>query len=221
MLEQIQLLIESFKSLGLDLWEFLPRLIVAVVLLALGWLVAKGVRKLTIRGLRLARVDEAAEKAGFDDFLVQGGVRYTTVTLVANAIYWLLTLGVTLAVLSSLGLHAAADLFARLVQYIPNVIATIIVLIFGTLFAQFVQTATYTYLSNLGVTSARAISTLARVALIVFVVSISLEQLSIGGQVLVSAFQIAFGALCFGVALAFGLGGRDTAARILDGWLKK
>ena len=221
MLEQIQLLIESFKSLGLDLWRFLPRLIMAVVLLAVGWLVAKGVRKLTIRGLRMARVDEAAEKAGFDDFLVQGGVRYTTVTLVANAIYWLLTLGVTLAVLSSLGLHTATELFARLVQYIPNVIATIIVLIFGTLFAQFVQTATYTYLSNLGVTSAGMISSLARIALIVFVVSISLEQLSIGGQVLVSAFQIAFGALCFGVALAFGLGGRDAAARILDSWLKK
>jgi hypothetical protein len=221
MLEQIQLLIESFKSLGLDLWRFLPRLIMAVVLLAVGWLVAKGVRKLTIRGLRMARVDEAAEKAGFDDFLVQGGVRYTTVTLVANAIYWLLTLGVTLAVLSSLGLHTATDLFARLVQYIPNVIATIIILIFGTLFAQFVQTATYTYLSNLGVTSAGMISSLARIALIVFVVSISLEQLSIGGQVLVSAFQIAFGALCFGVALAFGLGGRDAAARILDSWLKK
>jgi hypothetical protein len=143
------------------------------------------------------------------------------VTLVANAIYWLLTLGVTLAVLSSLGLRTATDLFARLVQYIPNVVATIIVLIFGTLFAQFVQTATYTYLSNLGVTSAGMISSLARIALIVFVVSISLEQLSIGGQVLVSAFQIAFGALCFGVALAFGLGGRDAAARILDSWLKK
>lgn len=221
MLEQIQLLADSFSNLGLELWAFLPRLVVAAILLLIGWLLAKGVRKLTIRGLRLAHVDEAAEKAGFDDFLVQGGVRYTTVTLVANAVYWLLTLGVTLAVLSSLGLHTATDLFTRLVQYIPNVIATIIVLIFGTLFAQFVQTATYTYLSNLGVTSARAISSLARAALIVFIVSISLEQLSIGGQVLVSAFQIAFGALCFGVALAFGLGGRDAAARILDGWLKK
>jgi len=221
MVEQLQLLAESFTSLGLDVWRFLPRLIVALVLLAAGWLVARGVRKLTIRALRVARVDEAAERAGFDDFLLQGGVRYTTVTLIANAIYWLLTLGVTLAVLSSLGLHSATQLFTRLIQFIPNVIATIFVLIFGTLLAQFVQTATFTYLSNLGVTSARAISNLARVALIVFVVSISLEQLSIGGQVLVSAFQIAFGALCFGVALAFGLGGRDAAARILDGWLKK
>lgn len=221
MLEQIQTLTESFSDFWIQLLAYLPRLIAAAVLLAIGWLLAKGLRRLTIRVLRLARVDEAAEKAGFDDFLVQGGVRYTTVTLIANAVYWLLTLGVTLAVLSSLGLNTARDLFARLVQYIPNVIATIIVLIFGTLLAQFIQTASYTYLSNLGVSSARAISGIARAAVIVFVVSISLEQLSIGGQVLVSAFQIAFGALCFGLALAFGLGGRDAAARILDSWLKK
>ncbi len=221
MLEQIQRLTDSFQSLGSDLLAFLPRLLAALLLLVLGWLLARGVRRLTIRALRFAHLDEAAEKAGFDDFLVQGGVRYTTVTLVANAVYWLLTLGVTLAVLSSLGLHTASELFARLVQYIPNVVATVIVLIFGSLFAQFVQTATFTYLSNLGVTSARAISGIARAALIVFIVSISLEQLSIGGQVLVSAFQIAFGALCFALALAFGLGGRDVAARILDNWLKK
>lgn len=221
MLDQIQILADSLQSLGVDLLAFLPRLLAALVLLVLGWLLAKGLRRLTIRGLRFARVDEAAEKAGFDDFLVQGGVRYTTVTLVGNAVYWLMTLGVTLAVLSTLGLHTAAELFGRLVQYIPNVIATIIVLIFGTLLAQFVQTASYTYLSNLGVSHAAAISGLAKAALIVFVVSISLEQLSIGGQVLVSAFQIAFGAFCFALALAFGLGGRDVAARILDGWLKK
>jgi len=221
MLDQIQALTESFRNLGLQLVEFLPRLLAAVVLLGLGWLLAKGLRRLTIRVLRLARVDEAAERAGFDDFLVQGGVRYTTVTLIASAVYWLLTLGVTLAVLSSLGLHTATDLFARLVQYIPNVIATIIVLIFGTLLAQFIQTASYTYLSNLGVSSARAISNVARMAVIVFVISLSLEQLSIGGQVLVSAFQIAFGAFCFALALAFGLGGREAAARVLDGWLKK
>ncbi len=221
MLDQIQALTESFRNLGLQLVEFLPRLLAAVVLLGLGWLLAKGLRRLTIRVLRLARVDEAAERAGFDDFLVQGGVRYTTVTLIASAVYWLLTLGVTLAVLSSLGLHTATQLFARLVQYIPNVIATIIVLIFGTLLAQFIQTASYTYLSNLGVSSARAISNVARMAVIVFVISLSLEQLSIGGQVLVSAFQIAFGAFCFALALAFGLGGREAAARVLDGWLKK
>lgn len=221
MLEQFETLAESFKGFWLQLMAFLPRLVAALLLLALGWLLAKGLRKLTLKLLRLVRVDQAAERAGIEDFLVQGGVRQTAVTLIANAVYWLVTLTVILAVLSSLGLNTAAQLFQRLILYIPNVIAAVIVLIFGTLFAQFIQTATRTYLSNVGVSGAEAISQIARYAVIAFVISVGLEQLSIGGQVLVSAFQIAFGAFCLALALAFGLGGREWAARLLDSWWKR
>jgi len=56
---------------------------------------------------------------------------------------------------------------------------------------------------------------------LVFVLAISLEQLKIGGQILVSAFQIAFGAFCLALALAFGLGGREWAARLLDNFFRK
>ena len=68
----------------------------------------------------------------------------------------------------------------------------------------------------MGVAGARAISTIASFAVVLFVIAISFEQLSIGGQILLSAFQMAFGALCLALALAFGLGGREWAARILD-----
>lgn len=216
MLEQFQVLLDSLRSGWLQVVAFLPRLTMALALLIGGWLVAKALRRVTLKLLRFLRVDEAAERAGIEDFLVQGGVRYTTTTLIAQTVYWLVTLTVFLAVLSSLGMRTAEQLLTRLVLYIPNVVAAVIVLIFGTLLAQFVQGLTYTYLSNVGVSGAGAISSLARYAVIVFVISIGLEQLAIGGQILVSAFQIAFGALCLALALAFGLGGREWAARILD-----
>jgi len=95
------------------------------------------------------------------------------------------------------------------------------VLILGSLLGQFVGALTFAYLANLRVAGARVISVIARWAVVVFVIALSLEQLSIGGQVLVSAFQIAFGALCLALALAFGLGGREWAARVLDSFLKK
>ena len=56
---------------------------------------------------------------------------------------------------------------------------------------------------------------------LLFVIAVILEQLSIGGQILVSAFQIAFGALCLALALAFGLGGREWAGRLLDSLFKR
>jgi len=89
------------------------------------------------------------------------------------------------------------------------------------MFAKFVQGVTYTYLSNIKIDGAELISIMARYAILLFVMSMALEQLAIGGQILVSAFQIAFGALCLALALAFGLGGRDRAAKILDNMWKK
>ena len=216
MAEQFELLLHSLADYGREVVAFLPRVLVAGLLLVVGWVVARIVRRLTLKTLRLARVDLIAEKAGIEDFLVQGGVRQTTVSILANLVYWIINLIVILAALTALGLGSATELFNRLALYIPNVVAAVIVLILGSLFAQFLGTLTRTYLANLGVEGAVAIGNLVRLAVVVFVVAVGLEQLAIGGQVLVSAFQIAFGALCLALALAFGLGGRDWAARVLD-----
>jgi hypothetical protein len=157
-----------------------------------------------------------AEKAGVEDFLLQGGVRYTTVTLIANMLYWFILFAFVLAVLSSIGLTTAADLFGKMLLYLPNVIVALLVLVFGTVLAKFIQGVTFTYLNNMGIAGAQIMSAIAHWAVLLFVVSAALEQLAIAGQILVSAFQIAFGALCLALALAFGLGGREWAAHILE-----
>jgi len=138
------------------------------------------------------------------------------VTLIANLIYWFIMFTVMLAVLNSLGLHAAAELFNQIILYLPNVLVAILVLVFGTLFAKIVRSLSFTYLTNIGLDGAEFISTIAQWAILLFVTSAALEQLSIGGQILISAFQIGFGALCLALALAFGLGGKETAQRVLD-----
>ena len=215
---------ETLESLG-NFWnrflQLLPQLVIALLVLIIGWLIAKFLRKIIIRLLKLLHVDVAAEKGGVEKFLMQGGVEYTTVTIIANLIYWFLMFAVILAVANSLGLRAADDLFAKIVLYIPNVVIAVIVLIFGFLFAKFVMGVLSTYLSNIGVRGAEFIGYVAQWALIIFVVSIALEQLSFGGLILISAFQIAFGALCLALSLAFGLGGREWAARILEKLWKK
>lgn len=221
MADQLSRLLDVLRGFGEQLAAFLPRLALALVLLVPGWVLARLVRRLVIRGLRLVKADVAAEKAGLEDFLVQGGVRLTTVTLVGSFVYWTVNLTVILAVLTVLGVETAGQTISRLVHHLPAVITAVVVLIMGTLLGQFVGAFTHAYLANLGVTGARAISAIARWAVVVFVIAVSLEQLSIGGQVLVSAFQIAFGALCLALALAFGLGGRDWAARVLDSFFKK
>jgi hypothetical protein len=220
-MNQINVVLESLKTFWTELGNFLPQLIAALLVLIVGWLIAKLIRRAFVKVLRLLRVDVAAEKSGVENFLLRGGVQFTTVTILGSLIYWLTLFMVLFAALNILGLQAAADIFNKIILYIPNVIVAIVVLIFGTMFAKFIQGIALTYLSNVGFEGAQLVSYLAQYAIVIFVVSIALEQLAIGGQVLVSAFQIAFGGLCLALALAFGLGGREWAARILEKMWKK
>jgi len=212
-LDSVRTALASYWAAAIDT---LPRVAGALLLLVAGWVAARLARRLAIRLLRFLKVDVLAEQAGMEDVLMRGDVRYTTVTILANLLYWFVLFASTLAALNVLGLRAADDLFERIVLYVPNVFVALVVLIFGTVFARFVKVASFTYLSNVGVEAAEIISAVAQIAVVIFVVSVALEQLAIGTQVLVSAFQIVFGAACLALALAFGLGGRDAAARLIE-----
>lgn len=197
-----------------------PDILSAVLLLLLGWLLARVVRRLATRLFRYLKVDTLAENIGIEGFLVQGGVEFTTVTLLAGALYWGILFLTFVALLNMLAVPAGMALLERIVLFIPNVVVAVIVLIFGTVVARFVGAVTYTYLNNVGSRGAAVIAGVARIAMLGFVVAMAVEQLALKSEILVSGFQIAFGALCLALALAFGLGGRDWAAKILEKFWK-
>jgi hypothetical protein len=209
-------LLSSLTTTWQQLVAIMPRVGLAIVLLVVGWLAAKGARRLTIKVLRWLRVDALAERAGVEGFLVQGGVQYTTVTLIGGAIYWLILFLTFVLLLNVLDVPAGRELLSRVVSFIPKVVVAVVVLMFGTVVARFVGTVTYTYLNNIGSKAATVIAALARYAMLAFVVALAFEQLDLRSEILVTGFQIAFGGLCLALALAFGLGGREWAARVLD-----
>ena len=216
MAETFHAIMHSLTALWGSFERLLPQLIAAFLLLTVGWAIAKLVRKGVVRLLKLFRVDSAAEHTGIENFLLRGGVRSTVVTIIADLVYWCLMFMILIAVLNVLGMGATDALFNRILLYIPNIVIALLVLMFGSLFARFMRSVVTAYLSNIGIGGAGLIGHLAQWALFVFILSVALDQLSIGGQVVVSAFQISFGALCFGMALAFGLAGKEWAGRILE-----
>lgn len=214
-------LITSLRNSWSEVVATLPDLALALVLLIAGWMMAKLLRRVAIRTLRFMRVDDLAERLGLDDFLIQGGVQLTTVTLLAGALYWMILAGVFVALLDGLGLRTANVLLDRMSNFVPNLILAIGILVFGSLLSRVIGGLVYSYLSNIGSAAAQPIAALARYALLVFVLFMAAEQLAIRTEVLVSAFQIAFAAFCLAAALAFGLGGREWAAQVIARYTKK
>ena len=193
-----------------------PRLVSASLLLIFGWLLARAVRSGLTKLLRLIHLESAAERTGVESFLMRGGVPFTTVTLTATLVYWLLMLVVALAVFNVLGLEVSATILQQVSGYLPNILVALVILVFGSMLARFLGGLVEAYLDNIGVDRARETGFLARAATIAFVLTLALRQLQFGGDVLLSAFQLAFGGFCLALALAFGLGGREWAAGILQ-----
>ncbi|MBW7932977.1 MAG: hypothetical protein H3C62_05055 [Gemmatimonadaceae bacterium] len=213
--EQLSLILDSLRNAFLLVGALLPRLLLAGALMLLGWLLARGVQRLIVRLLRLAQVETLSERTGIDDFLVRGGVRYTIVTLTGQLAYWLLLLTFTLAAFNVVGLSLGPALVDRLADYVPSVVAALAVFVFGSMAARFFRGIVTAYLGNVGLRGAGNVGVLMQGALLAFVALQALEVLGIDTNLLKSIFQMAFGALCLGLAIAFGLGGRAWAEAVL------
>lgn len=214
-MQQIDIFLASFTSFWTQLAGFVPQLMAALLLLFLGWLVAKVIRAGIVKLLRVLQFDKLSERSGIEAFLKQGQLDVSLGGLLAGLVYWLIILIVIVTVSNSLGLHMVAELFNRIVLYIPNIIVAILVLVLGAILSRFINRLIFAYLNNIGVQGALTISTIAEYAVLIFVFFVALEQLDIGRDLLTSAFIIGFGAVGLAFALAFGLGGRDWAAGVI------
>ncbi len=216
MQQQLDIFVNSLNSFWTKLAAFVPQILAALVILIFGWIVAKLLRAGFRQFLRVMHFDRLAEKSGIEAFLKYGELEISLTNLLSELVYWLVMLVVVILVSDSLGLSKVTELFNKVVLYIPHIIIAIIVLVFGTLIARAINRIIFAYLKNIGVDGALTISTVSEYAIQLFVVFVALEQLNIGTQLLTVAFAIGFGAICLALALAFGLGGREWAAGIIQ-----
>jgi len=124
------------------------------------------------------------------------------------------------ATLDALGLPGVTETLNAIFLYIPKVVAAMVMLILGLYLANFIETVTRTSCANAGLQQADSIGQVAYYATVVFIIAGILEILEIATEIVVWAFILIFGSVCLALAIAFGLGGREVAARLLERWLE-
>jgi len=213
----VNMLLESIRESLHQIGIFLPRLLLAIVILIIGWLVAKAVRFAIVKALRTINFNVVTEKAGIDHFLKEGGANIDTIRVLGSLSYWLVILAAMMIASNSLDLAYVTDLIGRIVLFVPKVMVAVVILVFGVYFARFVGAALTTYLRNIGVGEASLVGRLALYAIVVFVIMIALDQMGLG-DIIRQAFLIIVAAIALGLALAFGLGGQKRAAELIERW---
>ena len=200
---------------------YLPVLLGALVILIVGWIVAKAIRRLIDWLLKLIRFDTLADKAGISEILEKGNLEISAREVISNIVYWLIIIMVLVMTVDALGLPKSSDVLSSLFAYVPKVIAALLVLIVAMFLASFVSGIVRTAAGNANLPKPQVFAGVSRWAIIIFAITVALEQLGIAPLLVTATFNIILGGICLALALAFGLGGKDVAAKYLEGLKKR
>jgi Conserved TM helix len=208
-------LTQATQEIVRSIAQFLPRLMVMLIIVVCGWIVAYVLKSIIRSILRLAKFDRLSQDAGASQFLSKAALPSST-ELLSRFVFWVAWIGFILIGISVLGITGLQEHIGRFFGFLPRLFAAMFVLFFGLLAASFFSRAALLASVNANLRSPRLIASTVRTIIIVFSVSMGFEELGIGEETVLLTFGIVFGALMLGLALAFGIGGRDLARRYLE-----
>src|SRR5271165_4953218 len=217
-MQSIDILLEPAREFLHQIAALLPRLALALAVVLVGWLFAKAMRFAVEKGLRAVNFHVLTERAGTDHFLQQGGLRGDTTTLFGLFAYWVVILAALIIASNGVGLAYIPDLLQRVVLFAPKVLVSLLVVVFGSYFARFVGAAVMAYCVEARIPDADLLGKIAQYLILAFVIMIALSQVEVGGDIVQRTFLVILAGVVLALALAFGLGGKEWAAALLERW---
>mgnify|MGYP001592690932 FL=1 len=211
----------SLMTLWTGVAGFLPRLIAAVVVFLVGWMIAHALGKVAFHVVRVIHLDGALSKVGFRRAWERSGFRLNTPMLFYELVKWFFAIVFLMAATNILGLVEVTNFLRSVLSYLPNVIVAAIILLIGILVAKFLEGLVRASVKAAGLVSANFLGMLTKWAVFVFALLIALAQLKVADDIIkiVVTGLIAAGALAMG--LAFGLGGVRHAEEMIGDMKKR
>lgn len=206
----------SLSDLYARLINFLPNFLVAIILLIVGWIIAVFLAKLVKQALKSVKVDEVGDKLGLDVLSARTGVKMSISGAIAWIIKWFLLIAIFLAAADILGLTQISQFLNQVLLYIPNVVAAAAILLVGALVANFLSKLVRHSVQAAGLSSADLIGSVTQWAIMIFTVLATLAQLKVAEAFVQTLFTGIIAMLAIAGGLAFGLGGKEHASKVLD-----
>jgi len=202
-------------------WQAIPRVLGFLAILIIGWLIS-GVLASAVGGLlRSVRFNDLAERSGLTGFVRNMGLRTDASGMMANIVKWFVRLIVLVVAFDALGLPAVSEVLQQFLLWIPNLVVALVILVIAGLAATALSNVVRGATANAQLGNPETFATITRVAIWGFAIVVAVNQLGIASTLVNTLFMGVVGALALALGLAFGLGGRDTAGRMVEGWYRK
>lgn len=212
---------EVFNSSLQELWwgfiQFAPKLIIAIILFIIGWIVSSVVAKAFEQFVGMLKVDKLLSSAGADSAFRKAGISLNSGYFIGQVMRWFVLLVFLLPSLSLVGLDSIGFFIKEdVLGFLPRVIIAAFILIVATIVAEAISKAIMVGSKSIGVTSANMLASIAKYAVWVFAFIIALGQLGIAAAYMQILFTGLVAMLAIAGGLAFGLGAKDSAGRFVS-----
>lgn len=196
---------------------FIPNLIVAVVILIIGWAIGAVIAKGISHFLKMVQFDEALKKAGLEDLVKRGGVNLNSGKFVGELVKYFIVVVFLIASFDVLGLKQVTMFLQQIVTgYLPQLIIAVLILLVGGVVGDILSRVVSASAKTAGVVSANFLGIFAKWAVWVFAVLVALSQVGIAGAFIQTLFTGFVVAVSLALGLAFGLGGQQAAAKAIE-----
>jgi len=211
-----QMLIDMLTSVTGGAIEFLPKLIGAFAVLFIGWIFARIIRAVLVRSIQVS-LDALLERSGLMETLERASISAQPSAIVSGVVYWLILIMVIMGAAEIVGLTAVSAAITRILGYIPSVISAALVLAAGVFLARFIGNVVTSAAAAANLSYAKGLGAVGQTSIVVMVAVVTLEQLGVDTQILITVITVTVAAITAGMGLAFALGSRDIVSAILAG----
>lgn len=210
-------LAQSLQSIWFGIVSYLPAVIFALIIFVIGWILAHLVGKSLKHLIDISRVDSVLIKTGINEPFQRAGMKFSTGAIVGGIVKWFLIIVFLVAVFDILGLSELNAFLQQIVLiFLPNVIIAAIIILLASVVARVAARMVSGSAKAAGIHSANFAGSLAKWAIWVFALLIALSQLGIAAQLIQTIFIAIVAMMALAGGLAFGLGGKDHASRVLS-----
>jgi Conserved TM helix len=206
---------QMLQHLEASVEQFLPRVLVMLVIIVMGWLIAVLSKAIVRRALVLAKFDALSESAGTAQLLRNAALPAPR-DLVASLTFWVVWIVFLLVGINALGVVSLRDQISQLLLFLPQIFVAVLILFVGFLLANFLARAALLAAVNANLPFARLLAGSVRFLVVLLTVSMALEQIALAHRTVLIAFTILFGAVMLGLAIAFGIAGQHLARDVLQ-----
>lgn len=196
----------------------IPKVLGFLVIVIVGWLIASLIEKGVAAILRAIKFNDLARRSGLADFVSKMGMQTDSAGMIGMVVKWFVRLIALVVAFDALGLPAVSDVLRQLLLWLPNVVVALVVLVIGGLAARALGNLVRGATAEGGMGNPEFLARVASVTVWGFAIVVAVNQIGVATELVNTLFMAFVGALALGFALAFGLGGRETAGEILRNW---